>query len=391
MTRSALIQQSLERQGLDGLLLLVPENILFGSGFWPSTAAALFLQTSGPSTLIVPKPDQPLVPAGWKGQVLAYDTRLDDDPTDLFIGKLLRNAMGGDGSRRRRLGCDRSMETIAGTHIGGEARIPGEPFYKLLGSLVPGGDFVDVTPWIYEARMVKSPEEISAIKRCAEVVDKALDLARGKVSAGMRETELSGIIEGGVQTMGVGYKNARRARGFAFVMSGPENTAAAWAAYNISTDRKLAKGDLVLIELDSHVDGYWTDISRTFVVGRPSSKQREVWDAVRESQERTVESLRTGSRISKIDSTARDLLAARGYGANFLHHIGHGVGFAFHEMPYLDPAPHITTDWELQTGMVLAIEPGVYIEGWGGVRLEDNVVMTDNGKAEYLSKGDRAL
>jgi Xaa-Pro aminopeptidase len=207
----------------------------------------------------------------------------------------------------------------------------------------------------------------------------------------MKETELAAVIEGEIQAYGVGYDGARRARGFAFVMSGPENTAGAWAAYNISTDRKIANGDLILIELDSQVDGYWSDLSRTWVAGEPSAKQREIWSAVHESQQRTVEAVRTGCKISQVDGIARDFLAARGYGREFLHHIGHGVGFSFHEAPYLDPPSRVSTDWEIRPRMVFAIEPGVYIEGWGGVRIEDNVVVNEAGRAEFLSTADRGL
>jgi Xaa-Pro aminopeptidase len=155
--RASIIRHALELRGMDGLLLLLPENILFGSGYWPSTSAALFIPTGGRSTLIIPKPDRGFIPRGWAGEVLAYDTRLEDDPSDLFIAKLVRTAAGSKGTGKRRFGCDRCMETIAGTHIGGEARVPGEPFYKLLAEVLPQVDFIDLTPWIYEARMVKTP------------------------------------------------------------------------------------------------------------------------------------------------------------------------------------------------------------------------------------------
>jgi len=390
-TRSETIQRFLEERKLDGLLLNLPENILFGSGYWPSTAAALFVPASGRPTLIVPKPDLTFVPQGFTGEVRTYDTRMEDDPTDLFIAKLLQGAVGEKSASRLLIGCDRFMQTIAGTHIGGEARVPGAPFFALLENHLPASDFVDVTSWVYEARMLKTPEEVVALRRTAQVVDHALQVARARLAPGMKETELAAIIEGEIQAFGVGYDGARRARGFAFVMSGPENTASAWAAYNISTDRKIGEGDLVLIELDSQVDGYWSDLSRTWVAGKASTKQREVWTAVRDSQKLTVEALRVGDRISKVDGIAREFLTARGYGPEFLHHIGHGVGFSFHEAPYLDPPSRVPSDFEIRPHMAFAIEPGVYIEGWGGIRIEDNVVMNETGRAEYLSTADRDL
>lgn len=382
------IRGFLEGQQLDGLLLNLPENILFGSGCWPSTASALYVPAAGLPTLIIPTLDGQFVPKGWKGDVRAYDTRMEDDPTDLYIAKLLKTAIGGG---KRRVGCDRSMQTIAGTHIGAEARVTGGPFFALLERQLPDVAFVDVTSWVYEARMLKTPDEILALRRTAHVVGHALDVARARMAPGMKETELAAIIEGEIQSYGVGYEGAGRARGFAFVMSGAENTAVAWAAYNLSTSRKLQKGDLVMIELDSQVDGYWSDLTRTWVVGEPSDRQREVWQVVHDSHQHTLRALKAGMQVSRIDAIARDYLSSRGYGREFMHHIGHGTGFSFHEVPYLDPAPRMAKDWELRPGMALAIEPGLYFEGWGGIRIEDNVVINEAGRAEFLSTVDRAL
>jgi Xaa-Pro dipeptidase len=331
-----------------------------------------------------------MVPSDWRGDVWAYNTRLDDDPTDVCIAKLIRRAAEKHGLQKASWGCDRNMETVCGTHVGGVAYVPGEPFYRLLSGTLEGARLEDQTSWLYEMRMRKTADEILALKRCNEIVDHALEKARESLVAGMKETELAAVIESSIQAYGVGYKGARRARGFAFVMSGPQNTMAAWGAYNISTDRVIREGDLVLIELDTQADGFWSDISRTFVVGRPDKKQKEVWDAVRRSQELTIKSLKVGAKISTVDEKARGILRDAGYAENFLHHIGHGVGFAFHEMPYLDPASHVRTDYSIEAGMVFAIEPGVYIEGWGGLRIEDNVYMTENG-AEYLSTSGRGL
>lgn len=388
--RDEVIRREMRERRLDGLLALLPENILFLSGFWPSSAAALLRPADGKPVLIIPKPDEPLVPSGWQGEVWAYNTRLDDDPTDLYIARLIRRAAEKHGLQKACLGCDRTMETVCGTHVGGVAYVPGEPFYRLLGSTLEGAELQDQTSWLYHMRMRKTPEEIRALKRCNQIVDHALEQARGTLAAGMKETELAGVIESSIQSYGVGHEGVRRARGFAFVMSGPQNTEAAWGAYNISTDRVIREGDLVLIELDTQADGFWSDISRTFVVGKPDTKQREVWDAVRKAQELTIASLRVGAKISSVDEKARSVLREAGYAEQFLHHIGHGVGFAFHEMPYLDPAALVRTDYAIETGMVFAIEPGVYIEGWGGLRIEDNVYMTENG-AEYLSTSDRGL
>lgn len=381
-------------RNLRAMVSFLPENILFFSGCWPSTNAAVLVPADGKPTLVLSRPDRDFVPPGFEGEARVYDTRLEDDPPDDCIVRLLRDALKAGKLERGRLGCDRSMETIAATHIGGEAHVPGLPFYRRLESGLPGVELVDCTDWIRQLRMIKTSAEIEALRRCCEIVDHALARARESLRAGLKETELAAVIESAIQTYGVGYQGVKRARGFAFVMAGPRNTEEAWGAFNISTDRRMLDGDLVLIELDSQADGYWSDISRTFVVGgRPDARQREIWEAVRDSQQKTVESLKPGVRAAEVDRTARDAIASRGYGDRFLHHVGHGVGFAFHEMPYLDPASRLEAgqDHEIRPGMVLAIEPGIYLPAWGGIRLEDNVVLTAQGRAEYLSRFDRAL
>ncbi len=390
MQRDERIRAGMREKKVGGLLVLLPENILFLSGFWPSAPAALVMPEDGKPVLIIPKPDEGLVSSRWRGEPWTYDTRLEDDPSDVYIAKLIRRAADRTGKGKARWGCDRNMETVCGTHVGGVAYVPGAPFYGLLDKTLEGMQLEDQTPWLCEMRMRKTADEIRAMKTCNEIVDHALVSARTELTPGMKESELAGLIESRIQSFGIGYHGVRRARGFAFVMSGPQNTFPAWGAYNISTDRVIRKGDLVLIELDSQADGFWSDISRTFVAGTPDKRQTQVWEAVHRAQQLTIQSLKPGAKISTVDEKARGLLQEAGYGGNFLHHIGHGVGFAFHEMPYLDPASHVSVDYPLEEGMVLAIEPGVYIEGWGGLRIEDNVCMTENG-AEYLSTSDRAL
>jgi Xaa-Pro aminopeptidase len=389
--REKQLTKGMEEKKIDAFLSLLPENILFFSGCWPSTAAAVIYPKDETPTLILPKPDEDFVPSNWKGEVLIYNTRLDDDPPDLFITKLIRESLEKKKLLSAQIGCDRNMETVAGTHIGGEAHVPGIPFYTLLNEQFPKASFIDHTKWLEELRMIKTDAEIEALKRCNEIVDHSMAEARKYVKPGMKETELSAVIESAIQTFGVGHKNVKRARGFAFVMSGPKNTATAWGAYNISTDRVIKEGDLILIELDTQADGYWSDISRTFYIGEPTAKHKQVWDAVREAQEKTIQSLHAGDKISSVDECARNILRNKGYGDHFLHHVGHGVGFAFHEPPYLDPPNAIQKDYEITPGMVLAIEPAVYIDGWGGIRIEDNVVITESGTAEYLTHAAKDL
>ncbi|MBW2122101.1 MAG: aminopeptidase P family protein [Deltaproteobacteria bacterium] len=377
------IVEALKRAGVDGLVCFLPENVLFLSGYWPNTGrSSVVYPVEGEPVLIVPWPDLEFIPSGWNGETLEYGVGLDDQAPDQQVAALLKGVFEKRGLLGSRIGCERSFEVLAGTHIGGEVTVPGPPLFGLLEETMPGVVFECQTALIRELRMRKTPGEIEAMKVCQDIVAYALKEAKSRLHEGMKETEVAAIIESAIMTHGVGHRGVRRARGFAFVVSGPRSRGVyAWGPYNVSTERVLRKGDLVLIELDAYADGYWADLTRTFVVGGPEERQREIMAVVVETLEKVVESLKPGMKASQVGELARGLIRDAGYGDCFPHNIGHGVGFAFHEMPYLRP----TSDTVLEAGMVLAIEPGIYVQDWGGIRVEDNVVITEEGGARYLS------
>lgn len=383
------IIDSLKTAEVDGLVCFLPENVLFLSGYWPNTGrSAIFYPVEGEPVLIVPAPDVRFIPSSWKGKVLDYGVGLDDQAPDQQVARLLKASFDKRGMLGSRVGCERSFESLAGTHIGGEVTVPGPRLFSLLEAAMPGVAFDCQTRLIRELRMCKTPQEIEAIRVCHDIVGYAMGEAKARLREGMKETEVAAIIESAIMTYGVGHAGVKRARGFAFVVSGPSSGGVyAWGPYNISTDRVLERGDLVLIELDAYADGYWSDITRTFVVGVPDEKQQDIMAVVVETLEKVVKALEPGMKASAIGELARNLIRDAGYGDYFPHNIGHGVGFAFHEMPYLLP----TSDSILKSGMTLAIEPGIYIPDWGGIRVEDNIVITEEGKTEYLSNFERGF
>lgn len=388
------ILHSFEKHSLDGFVSFLPENILAFSGYWPSTGnSAILYPAAAKPLLIVPFPDDQFVPASFSGEVIIYHTGLDKDPAEVQVINHLKAAFAAKNLGHARIGCVKSMQTVAGTHIGGEAHVHGLPFFGALESALPDVIFEDHTALLNALKMVKTPSEIQSIKKCHEIVEYALGEAKAKLQPGMKESALSAIIEGEIQTFGIGYQGVGRARGYAFVMSGADNTANAWLDYNISTDRVIEEGDLILIELDTHADGYWSDISRTFVAGSPDQKQTDVLSAILKSLYATVEALKNGMGTEEIDNISRKVLWEEGLAEYYRHHVGHGVGYAFHEAPYLDPPENMAaaSTVPVEAGMVFAIEPGIYIPGWGGIRIEDNVVMTAAGKAEYLSNFERGF
>ncbi len=135
------------------------------------------------------------------------------------------------------------------------------------------------------------------------------------------------------------------------------------------------------------IDGYWSDLTRVAVAGEPTEKQREIYDLVLRAQTAAIQKMLPGVSFSEVDRAARQIIEAGGYGKYFVHITGHGIGLRYHEFI---PLLHPQVEGRLATGMVSSVEPGVYVPDWGGIRLEDNVAVTEEGP-EYLSTFDRTL
>lgn len=384
---------ALDVRGLDGLVCFLPENILFATGYWPSTAeSALVVDGTGAATIVLPAIDRQFVPQAWDGEVLEYEIGADDIRAgrvgERFLEKVFA-ALDSVGSRveRPRLGYEGTFETVAGSFRGAEATVFGRSFFQELEAGRPNVDLVDASTMLSHLRTIKDASDIHGLRRANAIAAEALGAGKRFLRAGVTEAEVAAEIERTFQVAGISQLGARRARGYAFVMSGPEHAANAWLPANFSLERKLEEGDLVVIEFNAFADGYWVDLSRTFAVGEPSQKQRSVHAAVDGVRAAVINELRTGMAAETVDELARDLMREEGLLDNFLHYIGHGVGFAFHESPILGPGSEAT----LEPGMVLAIEPGAYVDGWGGVRIEDNIAIGPDGDIAILSDFDTSL
>jgi Xaa-Pro aminopeptidase len=152
------------------------------------------------------------------------------------------------------------------------------------------------------------------------------------------------------------------------------------------SNRKLSRGDFVLLDFGAAFEGYNADTTRMAVIGEPSAKQREIHDVVLRAHDAAIAAVRAGITTGDVDRAARRVIDEAGYGAQFFHRVGHGLGLDVHEDPSLDPGSKTV----LETGMVFTIEPGIYVEGFGGVRIEDDVVVEDNG-CRVLTQADRTL
>jgi Xaa-Pro aminopeptidase len=226
-------------------------------------------------------------------------------------------------------------------------------------------------------RMVKSPEEIERIRKSVELNSRAFEQAFKKARPGMREYELATEIDYRMRRLG--------ADGPAF-----ETIVAAGARSALPHSRpgeaRLEANQLLLIDMGAMVDGYASDMTRMAHFGKPPKKVRKAYDAVLEAQLAAIAAVRPGRSGAAVDQAARDVLTAAGLGEAFVHSTGHGLGLEIHEDPRIGKAGKV----KLAPGMAITIEPGIYLEGWGGIRVEDTVVVTDSG-CEVLTPTPKEL
>lgn len=381
------LRQQMRAAGLDALVLRLPENILYATGFWPMNglSAALF-PVSGTSALVIARGEEPFAAGAWTDDVRTYVPlpleRLvgPDDNLAAELAVLCRER----GLERAALGYEGSFDLLGAPHWEGEMRVPSGAALAALQRALPQASFRDGTEALRTARMVKSAQEIAALRIANAVTARGLAAGRAAIQPGATEMEVAEAVESAIYHCSgeqIGGRRVERARGFASVMSGP-NTAKACLHFNLSTPRRLQAGDLVTIELGAYADGYWTDLTRVHTVGEPDARQREIYEVVRDAQRAAIETALPGTTCAQVDRAARDLITGAGHGAAFPHVLGHGTGLQYHEPPVLHPA----NDHPLAPGEVYTIEPGIYYDGWGGIRLEDLIVVRDGAAPEVLSE-----
>lgn len=199
--------------------------------------------------------------------------------------------------------------------------------------------------------------------KAVKIADRVL--ARLRVRAGQKEKEVAQQIRGLLRGL------AARPSFRIIVASGKRSA----RPHGFASDKRIRQGDLVVIDFGALYNGYRSDMTRTFVVGKPSPKQREVYRIVLEAQKRAIKAVRAGQACFEIDRAARQYIDDQGFGKYFVHSTGHGIGRRVHQAPKISKKNR----QRLKKGMVITIEPGIYIRGWGGVRIEDMVLVTRSG------------
>ncbi|HPU00485.1 MAG TPA: Xaa-Pro peptidase family protein [Bacillota bacterium] len=238
-------------------------------------------------------------------------------------------------------------------------------------------ELLPVKGLVEELRAVKSEDEVEILRRGAAIMDQAFEFLLNLIKPGMTEKEVALELEY--------YLRRQGSEGslFSYIVASGERGS---LPHGIASDKPLRRGELVTVDFTGTFNSYATDMTRTIALGEPGARAREIYEAVRLAQQEAREKIRPGMTGVEADALARDLIKEAGFGEYFGHGLGHGLGLEVHEQPVLSPRSEST----LVPGMVVTIEPGIYIPGWGGVRIEDMVLITSGG-AESLTASPREL
>lgn len=250
--------------------------------------------------------------------------------------------------------------------LGCEGEVISYQQYAAIAEKLAACDLVPLYGFMDSLRAVKDKDEIDSIARAVNLADRAYSHIIPMVREGVSEKDLSLELEFFMRKSG--------AEGISFpliVASGQRSS----LPHGIATDKIIARGDLVTMDFGASLAGYNSDITRTLVVGEADKKQEEIYGIVLEAQLAGIRSVKPGVPASEVDRAAREVIESYGYGECFGHSTGHGLGLQIHENPRLSSRDHT----ELKPGMVVTVEPGIYIAGWGGVRIEDSILVDSTG------------
>ena len=324
--------------GCDALVTFEPENLFYMTGFWGEAAAVL--ESDGTTTIIAPELEM---------------ARAREESRDCSVVRAER----GSG-----------LVSSLACHIRGKTPCTDCHDYSTMMSLKSSVPKIQqsVQPF-YNSRMVKDRQEVAVLKKASRIIDELFEVCAQSIHAGQKESELQAVIMAGAcqrQMFDTGYPSTLNP----LIIAGGPNGALPHAQV---TSRKFRSGDLVVVDLTLRYKGYVSDATRTFAVGSVLPRQAEAYDVVLESQKLGLKSVRPGAHCSDVDESCRQYIQESGYGQYFIHSTGHGIGLDVHEPPTVSAGVKTV----LKKNMAITVEPGIYIGGSFGIRIEDSLIVGD--------------
>lgn len=349
MKRLRKLRKSIPERGLDAILISQPENLRYLSGFTGSG----WLLISGKNAILV-------LDFLYVEQAKAEAANFEIVQIKQDLHEWLPGMVSDLGWRK----------------LGFEANLVSYDSHHKLGAAIKTRqvnlELVPTTAIVEQLRSIKEPEELGFITKAVELADAAFEQAKAVIRPGTTEREAAWEIEKNLRQKG--------SEGVAFeiIVASGANSALPHAR---PTDKAICSGEPIIIDMGAKVGGYCSDLSRTLFLGGPDKTFREIYDIVLKAQTTAIEGTKSQMNASEVDQLARRVIEQAGYGHAFGHGLGHGVGLAVHEYPRLG----LNSSDSVADGMVVTAEPGIYLPGQGGVRIEDMVVL-ENGKARVLTR-----
>jgi Xaa-Pro aminopeptidase len=349
--RRAALAARLPELRLDALLVTALPNVRYLAGF------------TGSNAMLLAFPDRALLFTDPRYAIQARNEA--DCPVKVSKGAIVDDLVAALARRRvRRLGFERS-------------RMSFELFDSLRAHTRLKSSMEPVSGWVERLRMVKSEGEIALIRQSVETNSRAFELAARHLRPGMSESDLAAEIEYRMRKLG-----AEKPAFETIVAAGPRSA----LPHAHPSGARFKARDLVLVDMGAMQQGYASDMTRMFCFGSPVPRARRLYAAVLEAQLAALAAVRAGVEAAAVDRAARRVLRAKGFGREFVHSTGHGLGLEIHEAPRLGKKESL----RLEPGMTITVEPGAYLEGFGGVRIEDTVVVTPTG-CEILTPTGKEL
>jgi Xaa-Pro aminopeptidase len=362
-------------EGLDALVVRAPDNVVYLTNFWGMKGyeAVVFPREGEPTLVCLEASAEDAARHAWTEDVRYLRGYAADDPRPPLARtiELAADAAHGHGT----IGLELSLGTQASDRMVGEPTTFTHDWFHAFGK-----DIADATQLLARARALKTEQELERMRLANEIAAAAMEHCRERLEPGMKESEAGALWNGFVHGEGTGWKGrVELALGFSLVWSGP-----GIKTFTATGDLPVARDQPTLFEIWVCADGYWCDHTKNLCPGELRDDYAELERQLLGVYQRALEHCRPGASLAELDRLIRDAIAEAGYPGQPSHPVAHGVGARAHEPPYAHQAGTGT----IEEGMVLAIEPGIYWEGGGGLRVEDNFLVTADGVEKLSSFPD---
>lgn len=375
------VRSQMKEEGLSALVVRAPDNIVYLTNYWCMKGydAVVFPQQGEPTLIAIEPQLGDAERNSWTRDIRLFKSYHPADPRppqfralDIAL-KVLKEKDATD-----KVAVELNMGTQASDRMVGEPTTPTQNYFDAFKKVA--GAVIDATPLLTACRAIKTDQEIERMKLANELAALAMDYTREHMRPGMKESEVGGMYEGFVHGLGVGYKGkVEMARAFTLVWSGK-----GIATFTATGDRPIQKNEPTLFEIWVCVDGYWTDLTKNACPGELTPEYHKLLDLLLKVFSEAVTFTRDGASFPELDRMIRARIEEGGYPGQPSHPICHGVGARAHEPPYA----HQAGGGNMRKGMVLAIEPGIYWPEGGGLRLEDDFLVTTTGNEKMCTYPD---